>query len=334
MTDDSGARVTSEKGGRPPLIESFGIRGLFGYKDLSLSTDHAAAILIARNGSGKTTLLGAMDAFLKCQFTRLRGLEFSEIFCSLRTTTEPLILSHSDLTEFLELPSDPELEKLARQASVEPARLYSFLIEEWPLLRPERSRYTDHPVFSSIWHLPTSRSISDVSASFDRLRTNVLTRRPRIASIYEALQRELEGIDIVYLPTYRRIELALPEEIDKRTGTRARPKFKLASGSLHVGDIQFGLSDIAERLSELNQRILVQSNQGYREISANIINDLIDGSFRAKTKRHKPDREELELFFSRLQDPRHLTIYPPQSPHRISTKFIRKSITKGPMHRS
>lgn len=62
-----------ELGARPALIERFGIRSLYGYRTISLSSRHAATILIARNGTGKTTLLGALDAFLKLQLYRLRG---------------------------------------------------------------------------------------------------------------------------------------------------------------------------------------------------------------------------------------------------------------------
>jgi hypothetical protein len=52
----------------------------------------------------------------------------------------------------------------------------------------------------------------------------------------------------------------------------------------------------------MNQRILVQSNNGYRELSANIINELIDGSFQSEHLKPIPTREELSLFFSRLRD--------------------------------
>src|ERR1700677_4200238 len=100
-SDDSQQRAAS-LGARPALIERFGIRGLYGYRTISLSSRHAATILIARNGTGKTTLLGALDAFLKLQLYRLRGLEFSEIFCQMRGVKGELVLAHDDLVAFLQ----------------------------------------------------------------------------------------------------------------------------------------------------------------------------------------------------------------------------------------
>ena len=51
------------RGAEPSLVERFGIEGLYGYRSISLESDYAATILIAKNGTGKTTLLGALDAF-------------------------------------------------------------------------------------------------------------------------------------------------------------------------------------------------------------------------------------------------------------------------------
>jgi len=54
-----------ERSLQPPLIESFSIEGLHGYRDVALTSNYTATILIARNGAGKTTLLAALDAVLR-----------------------------------------------------------------------------------------------------------------------------------------------------------------------------------------------------------------------------------------------------------------------------
>lgn len=73
-----------DKAAQPSIIEYFKIEGLHGYRNIGLSSEYAATILIAQNGSGKTTLLGALDAFLKTQFSRLWYLNFDRIICKLR----------------------------------------------------------------------------------------------------------------------------------------------------------------------------------------------------------------------------------------------------------
>jgi hypothetical protein len=124
-----------------------------------------------------------------------------------------------------------------------------------------------------------------------------------MAKIQSVLDKVLNGIDIVYLPTYRRVELALGDDPRERPHRRRRRRFTVVAGSLFTGEIQFGLSDISERLSELNQQIILESNNGYRKISADIINELIDVPFENEETPDTdvPSQEELKLFFERLE---------------------------------
>ena len=117
-SSDAQARA-ADVGGRPAIIERFGIRSLYGYRTISLSSQYAATILIAKNGTGKTTLLGALDAFLKLQFYRLRGLEFSEIFCKIRGHDDELVLTNEDLVAFLQIPTEGEFAKLSGRTGID-----------------------------------------------------------------------------------------------------------------------------------------------------------------------------------------------------------------------
>jgi predicted ATP-binding protein involved in virulence len=67
----------SIRGAAPSIVQSFSIDGLYGFRNISLSSEYAATVLIAKNGSGKTTLLAALVAFLKGQFSRLVDVKFS-----------------------------------------------------------------------------------------------------------------------------------------------------------------------------------------------------------------------------------------------------------------
>ena len=302
MNPEETLSVAHRKGGEPSLIERFGIEGLYGYRSISLASEYAATILIAKNGTGKTTLLGALDAFLRLQLSRLRNLEFTEIRCKFRGENEELILSHNDVVEFLQVPTEGDLIKLASRANIEPALLFNFLVDEWTKDEAPFSIRTENRIFSAIVAASNYNHRETVSA-LERARVSLFERHPNIAKIHSVLGRVLSDVDIVYLPTYRRIELALRGDPSDSSYRRRRPKFDIASGSLFTGEIQFGLSDIAERLAELNQRIILESNSGYRKISANIINELIDGSFEREitSGADVPSSDELKLFFKRLE---------------------------------
>lgn len=288
------------RGGEPSLIESFGIRGLYGYRTISLSSEYAATILIARNGTGKTTLLGALDAFLRLQFNRLRNLEFSEIFCKIRGVERELVLTHDALIDFLRIPKDGEIVRLASRAGRPVEDVFHFLMSDYKTAFREFSHADPDELASAFlssagWN--ANKAIEMCSSAYDSLYTN----SPEISGLSQCIRVALQDYEIVYLPTYRRVELALPDEADDRASRkRKRPRFSVAAGSLHTGDIQFGLSDISDRLSELNRSILVRSNRGYRDISENIIHELING-FDVSDSTPKPSPADLKLFFTRLE---------------------------------
>jgi predicted ATPase len=328
------------RGAEPSLIERFGIEGLYGYRSISLESDYAATILIAKNGTGKTTLLGALDAFLRMQLSRLRNLEFAEIRCKLRGEDNELILSHNDVIEFLQIPTDGELIRLASRASIEPSMLFTFLLDEW---NKDEDFYAFGPeknIISSL-HSALNYDRREVIAAVEKTRASLMERQPSVSKIFRTLQKALDGSEIVYLPTYRRVELALRGD-PREPNRRRRPKFNVAAGSLFTGEIQFGLSDISDRLSQLNQQIILESNSGYRKISANIINELIDGSFESDvtTDTDVPSPEELKLFFERPERGRRQGPYMPVSVPNLekiysgegvptsSSKFLSYFLTK------
>ena len=82
----------------------------------------------------------------------------------------------------------------------------------------------------------------------------------------------------------------------------------------------------------MNQTILMDSNSGYRELSFNIINELIDGSFASEAESSKdiPGRDELNLFFSRLQEGRGVgPFYPRVAIPDIDKIYSEKGVPTG-----
>ena len=308
MNDDQpGPSAAYARGGRHSLLRSFSIEGLHGYRNIGLKSQYAATILIAKNGTGKTTLLGALDAFLRMQLGRLRDLEFTKIRCSLAGIEDELVLDHQDVLDFLLAPPDADLVKTAARAGIETKALFDFLIGEFNSVPKDDILQSDDKIVIGLKQA-FAYNYAEIHSTLDRLAGQLYNRVENVARIRRKLQLALAEIDIVYLPTYRRIELALREESSPYSSRRRRaPRFNLASGSLYTGDIQFGLGDITDRLTTISNKIVISSNTGYGELSANIINELIDGSFEKEEIREDelPSKEELEIFFSRLKTARH-----------------------------
>lgn len=126
------------------------------------------------------------------------------------------------------------------------------------------------------------------------------------------------------------MELALTDESEPRHPRRRKnPKFAVAAGSLFTGDIQFGLGDISERLAQINNEIVYSSNNGYGEISAKIINDLIDGKIDADSDNEEvvPTKDELKIFFSRLKEGRRTMPFAPVEEPNLDKIFDRSELS-------
>lgn len=296
-------------GAHDSFVRHFAIDGLFGYRSISLDSEYAATILIARNGAGKTTMLGALDAFLRCQFGRLADLSFDRIECRLRGLEETLILEKHELDLFLaRIGEDPAAHRIAKTYELDLADVLFFSLWELPTLRGNRQEMMRHPVFYKVYQ-HGSNTYESTERLFRSLAESTSESGSPIIALRDTITRTLSGIEIVYLPTYRRIELSLPEPDESRAYRRPpsiQARLGLTKRGLHAGDIQFGLSDISARLKQLHQEIMFESNQKYAEISANIIDDLISGAFETQdpSLEDRPTRDELSLFFDRMKDAR------------------------------
>ncbi len=290
------------------LVRSFSIVNLYGYRTISLASEFAATLIIAKNGSGKTTLVGAMNAFLNRQFGRLRELQFESIRCTIRGVEQELVLHRGELDEFLRADVDVIFSSV-RKWDIEPRAFLNFLIDDFMSLRGERTIDSDHPIFGPIFRSYRFRTNEAISAC-ERLYRSLLELHPQVEEIFTALEGALRDVEILYLPTYRRVELPL---VDKEPALRRGRRRRFVTGhGLFTGDIQFGLSDISDHLRGINEEILFESNRGYRTISANIINELMDGTFETFEAGGEkiPTKEELQLFLSRLKDGRESRLFP------------------------
>lgn len=293
---------TTDSAQRPSIVENFSIDGLFGYRSISFSSQFAATVLIARNGSGKTTLIASLDAFLRGQFTRFAGLKFKKITCILRGHA-PLILTREEVDQLTDLASSGEVALRAQAWEVEPLALLELL--EAGIKDAKTSDLLDNPVFYSIY-AKLAYDIRVARLQCERLEAFIADKISTLNLLRESIKSIVGAIEIVYLPTYRRIELSLPNP-GARNGERRKSIFSrlgVTRSGLYAADIQFGLGDISDRLRSLNSEMLYQSNQGYGKVSANVINDLISGGYRQLGLgiREIPLKESLEIFFSRIKD--------------------------------
>lgn len=283
----------------PPLLEHFHIIGLHERKDIRFSATDSASILMARNGSGKTTLLAAINAVLTSKFYKLSDFVFERIEFKLNFG-EPLTLLKSDIEMLSQHLADSPISKLALDCNVSIDYVMDVAQSVKGLSNP--IRYQSHPGIRELYaRHPTMvhKPIYDIlMQSIDTMYSGI----PTLAHANKQIESALEGYEVVYLPTYRRIEMSLSRYQVENRHSDPWDDTSRRNVNLLPSEIKFGLSDITERLQEIFLDIQRKSNTTYQKISANIINELLDGSYaEASSSNDRPEREELELFFNRIR---------------------------------
>ena len=282
------------------IITSFGIVGLHGNKNVSFNSSYLPSILIAKNGSGKTTLLGAMNAILTEHYVRLLSIDFDHIYMTLVDIEEPILFYKSDVEEAFSTPTDAEFLQNSARFGVSPSALLRFIVEDF--ISIDESVTHENSTYNSILRSFDYRRVR-LHKFIEDARGKIFQRSLNFYRSYQIVREAVADYDILYLPTYRRVELALRDDKPSQKMQRKKPQFEIAENSLFTGEIQFGLADITERLSELNEQIAFTSNSEYRRISAAIINDFLDGTFdrHVPTAQDIPTREDLRVMFSRVE---------------------------------
>ncbi|WP_315712578.1 MULTISPECIES: AAA family ATPase [unclassified Bradyrhizobium] len=282
-----------------PVLRSFRLVGLHKYKTIRLDFESQAKIVIAENGAGKTIFLSALDAFLKTNFGKLADLDFERIECELAGASGPLVLYRT------QLPTIPEeietgVNELAHYANVRPTEVQDLILDykgadirEIPIL--------NRAYMNSPWSIPEIQErVNVIHSALSR------TRSPEIKELVSSIKDALGHTDVLYLPTYRRIELAIQKRHSRRlSATIPRPRSAQGlweSFETTMG-INYGLADVEARLLQLTELIQRRSNRGYREISAAIIDDLLGGRFPSGDWQSEslPTIDSLRLFFSRIE---------------------------------
>ncbi|UTY56072.1 AAA family ATPase [Massilia sp. erpn] len=279
------------------LIERFSIKGLHGYKDLSIDFSGAATIIVAENGMGKTTLLNILNAFLTRRFHRLASFSFGSIECLFVGKNLPLVLERSMLGDGPNS-EDNALRELAESASMPENELSDFMTGVY---RPEKFQsLQSHPIVRQIYY-SIELNWEQVEAALDNIHAGLDNSFSAAAKLVSAeVLRCVGDIEIVFLPTYRRVERP---QLRPRISRSHRHMVDPAHvNSNRLDDIVFGLSDVEEKLVELSDEIERRSNQGYRTLSTRILDEMLKGSARQETVTASdlPDVKSLSRFLNRV----------------------------------
>jgi predicted ATPase len=252
---------------RKSKIKLFKVNKLFGDRDISISFNNDVKIVVGENGLGKTTVLNILYYTLTNKFYKLNDFDFESIEIKF-STNKKLVLPKAkliDIDEELKAP-DQLLEELSRNLNSNQLLAISKLFEKGAPKSHiiDQARY-GFDVGSHIWRrYPTSYFYNALKILSGYGETDAEVKKAK-----DLISQELVQTEILYFPTFRRIEedllnLGFDEE-------------KISIGEKDTRLIQFGMRDVTQKLNEIKKDINQLSSKGLSQISSEILSQLVRG---------------------------------------------------------
>lgn len=242
------------------------VRGLHGFKDLSLRIENDTMILVGENGAGKTTLLKILYYLLSGQWTALARYNFDLVEVIIDGKNYPI--RHDELEERYHVHTDrlnflppPIRRRLVSLAAKKKAEISMSDLEQL-------CRETDFPL-----RILTDSILSPV---------NNLASQPKVQSnfnISESLTSQL-----LYLPTYRRIEQELSiifKGIDERELKQRNDLLsdQQTSNASFVELIEFGMKDVERAIKRTLSDLSSFARETLNDLTFRYLGDIVDKQY-------------------------------------------------------
>ena len=242
-------------------IKSFSVYGLFGTDDIHIPFDENIKILVGENGIGKTQVLNLFYYTLTRNFFRLDEFSFDELILEFNDRN-PIKIDKSSVNELTKgIYDNPIVKDFINEVGYSQFEmLRNRFIQVKGNRRKLEMEFEYNPKFRKypITHL--FRVFEQAEMNKENL-SNEFFRNCK-----DEIESGIEGSEIMYFPTYRRVEedlynLGYNDEILKQENTL----------------IQFGMDDVKKRFTQIESKIDKLLKEGFSKITSEILSQLVKG---------------------------------------------------------
>lgn len=263
------------------MIKAFRISKLFGKYDIEAKFENNFQLIIGPNGTGKTTILNCLYYILDMKFYDLVNIEFEsmELIFSGRGGKK-ISFTHKTLENFIYI-LDRTFEK-------------------------------NISIFELTKNMKSTDPFYNISNTFNtRYRYQSLRRQINkhemmnkvCIKIYETIKQK--NISIIYLPTYRRIEVDF-EKIKSSNNSFANRTSKREIdelNSLISSDnslIHFGMKDVQESLKKIVGDIRSATLKGFNSLTTELISLIANENEKDTTLSHQDNNKKIKIVLKRV----------------------------------
>lgn len=281
-------------------IKSFKINKLHDSLNFELKFENNTLILLGENGSCKTTIIKMLYYTLSLQWGKLSQYNFESIEINVdknifKISKEDLIVSTGAIDERVlrRLPSPIRhavITMIDNNRGIDIQRL------------DELCRRYDFPVEFILQEL----SIEESPTLFSKSTSQINKQRKALIESMQNLKKKVEGIHVLYLPTYRRIEQELKVVLDGRIDEddfRNR-RMRFIDNNNYTELIEFGMRDVDAAIDKTLTYLKDSSRSSLNELTLGYLGDIVDEKYKSTdTKKiSNIDDDTIHQIMNRVDD--------------------------------
>lgn len=273
-------------------IKSFSVFGLFGTDDVHIPFDTDRKILIGENGLGKTQVLNLFYYTLNRNFPRLQEYSFDRLELEFHNC-KPIVITKNDVDlMYNEIYKRPMIKEVIDEIGY---AQFEKLRTKFIRSKGNRRKLEQELDYGSNFRKFPMHHLLRV---FEELEMN---KGHNSNNLFNHCEREIElrikGSDILYFPTYRRVEEDLhnlgydEDELLHQENTL----------------IQFGMDDVQRRFNQIESTIDKLIKDGFSKFSSELVNQFFKDDEASDYVENKDylkniDENDIEILLSRIGD--------------------------------
>lgn len=258
------------------------IKGLFEEYNYKINLNENINIFVAENGFGKTTILNIIVSLLKNDRTKLKSLPFKSIKIGIGNKSIDIekseLINNIDYRDILD-----QLRKYI------PIRDYKVFLKDY---KENGSFDLEEALIRVRDYIPNSLLYSILEKEgqdIDNKKVRALNKK--LKQVQDLLKEE-----IVYFPTYRRIE----ENFTGLNGLSYGERMSLES-ELKKNSMNFGMDDVEKIIKSITDKIKKNSIDDYSKMSGQILDELLSDSVDlSDLTRYKIDKDKIKIVIGRI----------------------------------
>jgi len=281
------------------MIQRFYVEGMFGFRNVDIKFEDTIKILIANNGAGKTTILNLLYYILEGLYERMLEINFDKI--ELTVLNQDFSFSKEDIIGYVEYERNMKSRIPLRVRNYIEKYIDNFLpIERKKIKRDQIEKMIiekNIPRFAPI-HI----MVREIQRYFQEYKNNDVIRK---FEVLKSLIKQ-ENINILYLPTYRRVEEEL-KKIGNIKITKRDPfddffiEESIEGLELEGSLIHFGMQDVEKSIEKITSLIREATVNGFSRITAEILAQLLKGfENNVSNNINEFDKTSVEIVLHRL----------------------------------